>query len=277
VTNSELNVGEIIRRRAKTVRAAEVASVVDNLHVLDMSTIRDLIKEAIDEAKVLVGPQLGDREKQRILQKAEEGFQQKMGILQAEKLDLEGKIGELQNRLATEQQVLEEERKKVISTRQFTISEEGLVEFESRFDRVLRRAAQRGTVQGDLEEEIRRLISKVLDEEREKIEQQLKQAHSQKIALLEKKIDRLSKSLDRSLEERDRAQQERADALEALGNFRPGAVMTPGLKDSDPYRKRKLDVLKAIVDHNRDIRKALVESGRLPQRRDVASVGQGRV
>jgi hypothetical protein len=108
-----------------------------------------------------------------------------------------------------------------------------------------------------LEIELRKVISTVFDSERQRIREQELKAQNDTIQLLESKIKRLSGSLEDTERQRDEMQ-EWAKALEAAGGG--GGlrnVFTPGLKDGDPNKKRKMALMKEILDVNRAIRKEL--------------------
>ncbi len=255
-----------VLRKSKTVRSAELASRVDKVQVLNMSTINSLIKDSVDEAIVLLGPTIGEEERKRLLEEAEEGFQERMEVFKAEKAGLKAQTKTLHEQLQKAQTLLEDEKQKVVSANQFTVSDAGIVELEQKLGRLLERAVKTGKVSDDLEQDMRAVVARLLDDERDKIYEQAQHVHSDRIALLEKKIGRLAGSLDQVGKERDRAQR-RAAALEASGGLSLRNVMTAGLDDDDPAKDRKLNLLKEIVDFNRDIRTELKNAGRLPKGR----------
>jgi hypothetical protein len=262
---TEVDVDASIRKQAKSVRSAELASRVDTVQVLNMGTIKNLIQDAVSESIVLLGPTLGETERKRLLEEAEEGFKERMEAHMAEKADLESQTKLLQEQLEKAQSVLEEERNRVVSADQFTVSDAGMVEIEQRLGRLLDRAIQTGNVSGQLEGEMRRFVSQLLDDERENISHQAQNAQNDKILLLESKIHRLATSLEDTTKERDSAQR-RAQALESAGGGSLRNVVTAGLDDGDPDKKRKLGLLKEIFTANQEIREQLGAAGLLPQR-----------
>ena len=109
---------------------------------------------------------------------------------------------------------------------------------------------------------MRSVVSRLLDDERDKIREQAQQAQNDKVALLEKKVERLASSLQNAEGERDRAQR-RAQALEASGGLPLRNIMTVGLDQGDPDRERKLALLKEIFRLNKEIREELASKGLL--------------
>lgn len=261
---TKVDVDASIRKKARRVRSAELASRVDTVQVLDMRTIKNLIKDAVGESIVLLGPTLGETERKRLLEEAEEGFKERMEAHMAEKAGLEAQTKLLQDQLEKAKGVLEEERNRIVSADQFTVSDVGMIEIEQRLGRLLDRTIQSGNVSGPLEGEMRRFVGKLLDDEREKIRDQAQHAQSGRISLLESKIHRLATSLQNTAKERDCAQR-RARALESSGGLPLGNVLTAGLDEEDPDKGRKLALLKEIFKSNQEIREQLTEEGRLPQ------------
>ena len=73
-----------------------------------------------------------------------------------------------------------------------------------RFDRLVDRAIKVNAVNDGLADELRAHGHTVLDDEREKIAEQAKQAQNDAIRLLEKKVKRLATNLETAEEEADR-------------------------------------------------------------------------
>ncbi|HVR72693.1 MAG TPA: hypothetical protein VMT52_00100 [Planctomycetota bacterium] len=265
LTGGKLDVGASIRQRAKVVSSSELASRVETVQIVNMGTIRDLIKEAVNEAVVFLGSTLGDVERRRLLEEAEAAFQERLEAFRSEKAGLVEKTKSLQEQLERAARLLVEERTKVVSANQFTVSDAGMVELEQRLGRLFDRALREGTVSAHLEQEMRGVVLALLDDERDKIREQAQQAQSDKIDLLERKVQRLASTLETAEKERDSAEK-RAHALEASGGTSFRNVMTAGLNEGDPERERKLSLLKEIFESNQEIRKELVSAGRLPSR-----------
>lgn len=253
--DGKLDIGATIRNKAKTVRASELAARHDRVRVLNMATIKALIQEAVGEAVQHVTAMMGDSERKRLLEEAENGFQERLKVFQAEKLGAEAKAKQLQDQLKMAQDLLEQERKRTISADQFTVSEAGLGEIEDKMKRVLERALRDGNASPELQEQLRSMIGHILDSERERIKAQELEAQNAKIDLLEKKIKRLATTLDETERQRDEAQQ-LAKALEEQGGGLRN-IMAAGLKDSDANKKKKLALMKEILEINRKMREEL--------------------
>lgn len=274
ITDGKVDVSASILRHAKKVRSSELAARLDTVQVLNISTIRELIVEAVNEAVAFLGSRIGEEERKRLLEEAEDGFKERLEAFQAEKVGLEEQTQHLQGQLEKAQELLTNERKKVVSANRFTVSDAGIVELEQRLGRLLDRAARTGGLNEDLEHDMRQVVMKLLDDERDKIREQAQQAQNDAIALLEKKVSRLANSLDDAEKERDSAQR-RAQALEASGGLPLRNIMEAGLEDDGPDRERKLSLLKEIFDFNKKIRDELQQIGRLPKKREAPAKDEG--
>lgn len=274
ITDGKVDVSASILRHAKKVRSSELAARLDTVQVLNMSTIRELIVEAVNEAVAFLGSRIGEEERKRLLEAAEDGFKERLEAFQAEKVGLEEQTKHLQGQLEKAQELLTNERKKVVSADRFTVSDASIVELEQRLGRLLDRAARTGGLNEDLEHDMRQVVMKLLDDERDKIREQAQQAQNDAIALLEKKVSRLANSLDDAEKERDSAQR-RAQALEASGGLPLRNIMEAGLEDDGPDRERKLGLLKEIFDFNKKIRDELQQIGRLPKKREAPAKDEG--
>jgi hypothetical protein len=123
----------------------------------------------------------------------------------------------------------------------------------------------RGGAAPELQDEMRTVVAKLLDDEREKISQKAREAHSEAIALLEHKVERLASSLDETQKAREEAE-ERARLLEsAKGNIFLQNIYKPGLNEKDPRKEMKLHLLKEIAIGNREVRKYMGQAGMLPK------------
>jgi hypothetical protein len=254
--DGRMDIGASIRSHAKTVRASELASRHERVRVLNMATIKSLIQEAVEEAATHLTRSLGEAERKRLLEEAEEGFQERLKSFQAEKQSAEERNKRLNEQLDSARRLLEEERKRTIKADQFTVSDEGLGEIEDRFKRLLDRTLASGGVPTDVEEELRKVISRILDSEREKIREKEMEAQNAKIDLLERKISRLAGSLEESEKQRDEAQRFAA-FLESQGGGALRNVYTAGIKAEDPNKEKKLALMKHILDENRALRQSL--------------------
>lgn len=253
--DGKMDIGATIRSKAKTIRASELAARHDKVRVLNMGTIKLLIQEAVTEAMGHIGASISESERQRLLEESEAQFQERLKTFQAEKAGAQEYAKQLNEQLRRAQHLLEEERKRAISADQFTVSEAGMGQIEEKLKRVLDYAIRSGNVSSELEGKLREMISHILDDERERIRQQEQEAQGAKIELLEKKLKRLAGNLEETERQRDEAQA-LANALEQQGGGLRN-IMTAGLSDSDGAKKRKLALMKEILDINRKIREEL--------------------
>ncbi len=254
--DGRMDIGASIRSHAKTVRASDLASRHERVRVLNMATIKSLIQEAVEEAASHLTRSLGEAERKRLLEEAEEGFQERLKSFQAEAQSAEERNKRLNDQLESARRLLEDERKRSIKADQFTVSDEGLGEIEDRFKRLLDRTLAAGSVPADVEEELRKVISRILDSEREKIRAKELEAQNAKIELLERKISRLAGSLEESEKQREDAQKFAA-FLESQGGGALRNVYEAGIKGEDPNKEKKLALMKKILDENRALRQSL--------------------
>ncbi len=253
--DGKMDIGASIRSHAKTVRASELAARHDRVRVLNMATIKALIQEAVEEAASHLTQSMGEAERKRLLEEAEEGFQERMKAFQAEKMDAEARAKELARQLNKAQDLLEEERRRTISANQFTMSQQGVQQLDDHLEQVLARSIAAGRVSPQLEEQLKKLFSHVLDQEREKIRERELEAQNAKIALLERKIGRLADSLEETERQRDHAQR-LAAVLEKQGGALRN-VFEAGLRDDDANKEKKLELMKVIFEENRKLRESL--------------------
>lgn len=248
------DLGQTIRDRSRTVKSTDLAQHHSEVRVLNMSTIMSLVEDAVAEALQSAEHSWDDVQRQRLLEEAEEAFQERLDSFQAEKAGLEAQAQNLEQQLERAQDLLEDERSRVVSADQFTVSDQGMVELERRLSRLIDRAVKRSEVGPDIEDDMRNVVSKLLDDEREKIKKHAEEAQSDKIKLLERKIGRLSSTLDET-EQARRSAENRAHALEsAQGGMGLKNVVEAGLDGDDPYKEKKLELLKEIIDGNKAVR-----------------------
>jgi len=134
-----------------------------------------------------------------------------------------------------------------------------MVDLEKRFTRLVNAAIKANGVNDVLADELRNMVSTVLDEEREHIAEQARQAQSDAIQMLEKKVNRLAGSLEESERERDKAKR-RAAALEAAGGGVAGQAIFSEFDDKED-KQRKLELLKVVFDQNKEMRDQLKSQG----------------
>jgi hypothetical protein len=183
--------------------------------------------------------------------------------LQAEKQHLEARVdGMAQQRDSLEQQLrdtetmLKEERQKMISKDQFTVSEHGIGNLQKLFDQMATRAITENSISDALATDMRELVAHLLDDEREKIAERERQAQSKKISVLEQKVRRLSQTLSETEKERDKHARV-VQHLSTTGGGVSVAHVETGLSDEDPEKEQKLELLKEIFKHNMEMREAM--------------------
>lgn len=259
--DGRLDVGATIKSKAKSVSSSELAARHERVRVLNMRTIKHLIQDAVAEAVRHMGSSLDENEKKRLLEEAEEEFQARLQIFQAEQKGLKEQAEAYQQQLKRAEQLLEDERKRKIEADQFTVSDAGLVDMEKRFERIITRTIAKNNVGSDVEEELKALVGKLLDEEREHIAEQARKAQGDAIELLEKKVGRLAKNLESTQQERDRAHRQMEVMAAHGGGIALQNVMQAGLGDEDPDREQKLLLLKDIFDQNKSLRDEMQGAG----------------
>lgn len=238
--------------RSESIAPKDLLARRRTLRVLQMSAVNSLIEEVVDEAVAGLSRGLRAGERQAVIEEARAGFVERFASLQDEKADLEARAAELERAKAE----LDAERKAVIEARQFTVSDEGILKLEQRLGRLVDRAVAAGGVSPEAEQQMREVMSRLLDEERERIRASAEAAQSDAILLLERKVERLANSLGNARKERDRARQ-RAAALEMRPGAGHGNVMKPGLSDDDPRRALKQSLLEELVRDNRWLRQQI--------------------
>ncbi len=272
-----LGVDAKLRKKAKRVLSRDLASRVDTVQVVNMGMIRSLVQEAVDESLALHAAHMSEAEKKHLMEEAEASFAERLSLFKAEKSGLEVQLNALQDSLRKAQGLLVEERGKVLSAHQFTVSDAGMAELEQRLGRLLDHAVKVGSAGKELEDDMRAIVAKLLDDERDKIREQAQQAQNDRIQLLERKVQRLAASLESVESERDLAR-ERAFELESSGGMSLRNVMKSGLDDGDPRKNRKLGLLKEIYKFNQEVRQKLIAEGRMPERKaslpEQSSVGE---
>jgi len=260
-SDGRMDIGASIRSRAKTVNASELAARHDRVRVLNMATIKALIQEAVEEAANHLTRALGEAEKKRLLEEAEESFKERLKAFQEEKLSAEVRQKQLQEQFEAAQRLLEDERKRAVSADQFTVSAKGMEDIEAVFRRLIERSVADGKLDPGLEEQLRKVAAHVLDSERERMREKELGAQSDKIELLEKKLRRLATNLEETERQRDEAREIAAHleqfAGQGLSIDQIKQKYKAGLKGDDPNRERKLALMKELVEQNRDLRKAL--------------------
>lgn len=243
-----------ILQRSRTMNSSVLAQRSAQVRVVDMKAITGMIEDALAEALARADRAFTDEEREKLLQETEATFQQRLNTLQAEKAGAEEQVVALQQELARAQDVLEEERSRVIENDRFTVSDAGMAELDHRLGRIIENALRTGDVDAETEAKMREIVARLLDDERDKIGSSAREAQSDAIELLERKVARLAQTLDKTAKAREIAEH-RAAALEAAGGgMGMRSVMDAGLHAEDPMREKKLALLKEIVKENDAVR-----------------------
>ncbi|MFN0057957.1 MAG: hypothetical protein ACKVX7_05805 [Planctomycetota bacterium] len=242
-----------ILRSSRRMSSAQLAARHRDVQVVSMSAITRLIAEAADEALKRSELKWASTERERLLKETEASFSERLEALKAEKAGLHEHTHHLETQLARAQTLLDDERQRVVSADQFTVSDAGLVELEQRLERLVRRVVRAEAKPAEAEAEMREMVLRILDDERSKISQKAADARSEELALLESKVKRLATTLDETRSARDEAQR-RAQALEQAGGSAFKNIMTAGLASDDPRRDKKMGLLKELMSDNRQVR-----------------------
>ncbi|MEM7231786.1 MAG: hypothetical protein AAF517_06410 [Planctomycetota bacterium] len=264
-----IDLGAFLRTNTRTIRSADLAARVDNLQVLDIKAIRRLILEAVEKSAAVLGPKIQADAKARWYEAAQRHFQNQIEVLRSANSSLESKAAELRSQILDTTKALEAERLKVVAPAQFGLSDAGIRDLERCFGAVLARAQREGTTEEHVAKSTRAIVDRIVSQERELHQGRLRDAKSDRIALLERKVKRLASTLEKTLGERDRSEDERVAALRALGSAAKTRAtgVRSGLRVDDPNRGRRLGFLKEIVETNRELRRVVAKIPRAIDRR----------
>ena len=265
------DIGASIRNNSKTVHISQLIKSHEKVRVMNMKAIRTLIQEAVESTVDKLTQKLDENDRKQLLEEAEEDFNERMKAFQAEKKTLEEQALTYQDQLKSAERLLQKEQVRSIESDQFTVSSSGLHEMEERFQRVVNTVARKQHIDDSLSDELKDIMSHLLDSEREKIAEQAKKSQSDHISLLEKKVKRLASSLEDTEKERDVARRH-AESVSSDGGTGLRNVMSSGLDEGDPGKEHKLELLKEIFDQNMAMRQNLQERGiDLTRRKPAAS------
>lgn len=252
--DGKLDVEATLRSRSMSVKSKNLAKRYDNVRVLRLSAIAEFIQEAVDEAVEKIDRNLNEKEKQELLDETERAFEERMEEFRSQNADLQARSQSLEKQLERASSVLEEERLRIISRERFLVSDAGLAELDRHMQHLIDRSLKAGDVDPDTVEEMRSVVEKLLDREREKITKQAEQAQGERVELLERKVSRLSRSLDETREQRDLARIHAQQAQAGSGGAGPN-VYQPGINVKDPLREEKLALLDELIEENFEVRK----------------------
>ena len=246
-----------LRSRSRLVRTAAIAAQRDSVRVLNLSAIKDLIQDAVEDVVLESGLSHDENEIQRLLKESEKGFREKLAEFESEKADLQSHVQGLSSRLDRAQNLLGREKNREVERDQFTLSEGAMIELESKLGSVIDAAVESGTVAAPLEEKLREAMERSLDSERERTRIQEEGARNENIQLLERKIHRLAHSLDDARKDRDHARENarRAESKDRTQGFKgAGGDRVKASSGDDSNHGVRQSLLLELVQENKELR-----------------------
>lgn len=246
-----------LRSRSRLVRTAAIAAQRDSVRVLNLSAIKDLIQDAVEDVVRESGLSHDENEIQRLLKESEKGFREKLAEFESEKADLQSHVQGLSSRLDRAQNLLGREKNREVERDQFTLSEGAMIELESKLGSVIDAAVESGTVAAPLEEKLREAMERSLDSERERTRIQEEGARNENIQLLERKIHRLAHSLDDARKDRDHARENarRAESKDRTQGFKgAGGDRVKASSGDDSNHGVRQSLLLELVQENKELR-----------------------
>ena len=256
---SQPDIESALRSRSRLVRTSTIAAQRESVRVLNLSAVRDLIQDAVEDALRESGRLLDESELKDLIEESEQGFQQRLAEFEHEKADLQSRIQGLSTRFERAQELLDKERNREVDRDRFALSKDALGELEGTFGRIIDDAVASSEVGASFEMELRVVMERCLDSERERVRDLEEKARSENIDLLERKIQRLARSLDEARTGRDQALEtaRRAESRDSLGPS-AGAIdaVQPSASD-DPQAQRRRALLIDLMQENRDLRQKL--------------------
>jgi hypothetical protein len=233
------------------MQLADLAVRQKTVRVVNLDTIKALIQDAVDE---VVGSMSATAvlDEEAVAREVEAKVAERLQSMEGEKRDLQAKARGLEVQLKAAQRSLAEEREREITSTNFTVSEAGLEDLEKHFQHLVQHAIRRNGVGEVLANELERMVSTLLDRERERIAEKALLAHQGKMAMLEKQIERLARSLEETESERD--QNLRKLKIMAAQGGGLANIMEAGLDLEDPNAEKKKALLKEIFELNRKLR-----------------------
>lgn len=200
-----------------------------------------------------------EKERKRLLADQEAKFSSRYTEIQAQKEALEKQARDLQQQLLEFQKQAEASKEE--AARAPARAKAAPKPKRLSIDDQLRRLMS----QDDADEELRGAVSKMLDQERDRIASGAQAKQAQQMAMLQKKLQRLASQLDGNEKELKR-HKSRAAAMAASGGM--VGIMDAGIDEDDPDKEKKLSLLKAVFDDNKAMREHIEKAGiRIEHRR----------
>lgn len=248
-----------LRSKSRLVRTSTIAAQRDSVRVLNLSAVTELIQDAVEDALRESGRVLDDSELKELLDESEKGFQQRLVQFENEKADLQSRIQGLSTRLDRAQDLLNQERNREVDRDRFTLSEDALGELEKTFEKIIDDAVASSEIGPSLELELKVVMERCLDSERERVRALEEKARSENIDLLERKIQRLANSLDDARTDRDQALEivRRAEARNSQAPFIGAADAIQPSAPDDQHASKRRALLLDLMQENRDLRQQI--------------------
>lgn len=248
-----------LRSKSRLVRTSTIAAQRDSVRVLNLSAVTELIQDAVEDALRESGRLLDDSELKELLDESEKGFQQRLVQFENEKADLQSRIQGLSTRLDRAQDLLNQERNREVDRDRFTLSEDALGELEKTFEKIIDDAVASSEIGPSLELELKVVMERCLDSERERVRALEEKARSENIDLLERKIQRLANSLDDARTDRDQALEivRRAEARNSQAPFIGAADAIQPSAPDDQHASKRRALLLDLMQENRDLRQQI--------------------
>lgn len=254
--DGHIDIGASIKDRIRKVDIETLAKSKQHIKLLKMDVIEELVEAAVTETAARMGHALDEDARNKMLQETVEEFQSRLAAFTAEKEGMAEKNAAMEAELARQRRMLDEAKQAKVSKDQFTVSNEGIIDLEKQFARLVDGAKGKHGLDDALHDQLAAMVQGLLDSERAKIAAKTEGAQSEAIRLLEKKVARLAGSLSDAETDRDKALR-LAKALEQAGGKGIASIMQAGLEEGDPDKARKLELMKVIFDENKRIRDAM--------------------
>ncbi|MGE4619622.1 MAG: hypothetical protein AAEJ04_07425 [Planctomycetota bacterium] len=253
-----------LRSRSRLVRTSAIAAQRDSVRVLNLSAIKDLIQDAVEDAVRESGRSLDEADLQELIEKSETGFRERLAQFEDEKADLQSRIHGISNRFERAQELLQRERNREVNRDRFTLSESTIGELERSFETIIDEAVATRDVGPSFETELREVMEKCLDSERDRVRDLEEKARSENIELLERKIGRLAKNLDEARTDRDQAREavRRAESRESMTPLAGAIDRIKATSPDDSQATRRHSLLLDLVQENRDLRQKLASENK---------------
>lgn len=256
---SHPDIESALRSKSRLVRTSTIAAQRDSVRVLNLSAIKSLIQDAVEDTLRERGQLVEERELKELIEESEKSFRVRLAQFEDEKANLQSRIEGLSSRLGRAQELLDRERNREVDRDRFALSETAIGELEHTFEQIIDEALSSKKVEPAFESELRNVMERCLDSERDRVRELEEKARSSNIDLLERKIQRLARSLDDARTDRDKAVEtvRRAESRDQLGSSKGAYDPIQPSTDSDSQASRRRSLLMDLVQENRELRKKI--------------------